>query len=69
MFPQKNWLGLNKGWEDLGEKESHNEVVVDNRIMRTITVHDFCGSIVHLGKEENGKLFMFCSKCLIKITY
>ncbi len=54
MFPRKSkYLKKNMGWEDLGE-------VIKSE------VHVYCGTRVFIGKE-NGKVFKFCPKCLVKV--
>lgn len=49
------------GWEDLGEFGCY----YDKKIKCNITInHKFCGSITHIGKEDE-KLFKFCPLCKI----
>lgn len=67
MFPQKSkFLKRPIGWEDLGKVGS----VLNSLNGKTVEVyecHNKCKEIVHIGKE-NGELFKFCPRCLIKLN-
>lgn len=62
-FPDKNWLGYPKGWEDLGEIEKEYKKR-DNGYQ--IESHTYCKTPTHIGKE-NLHLFKFCPRCMIKL--
>jgi len=65
-FPQRNWLGIPKGWEDLGKMEKSWEFEKGNYEYKA-DLHSFCKDIARVGKE-NGELFKFCARCKIKIN-
>ena len=52
------------GWEDLGEVNSSSKIV-DGKIEEFNQTHAFCNDTLHVGKE-NGELFKFCPRCLVK---
>ena len=66
-FPEKNWLGKTKGWQDLGPVNSKRTLVDGKNIETTTRVHRFCRTRVNVGKENTGELFYFCPRCLIEI--
>lgn len=67
MFPQKSkFLKRPIGWKDLNKMEGILDVENGKTVVIT-KVHNFCCTRLHIGKE-NGELFKFCPRCLIKIT-
>ncbi len=64
-FPEKTKvLKRPIGWEDLGEVEK--ATIVEDGITVYITdTHSLCKSRAHIGKE-NGELFKFCPRCLVR---
>ncbi len=68
MFPLKTKILKRPiGWVALGAVEDVGNF--DEKLgktMITFSYHSFCGTRVHIGKEED-KLFSFCPRCLIKI--
>jgi hypothetical protein len=68
MFPQKNWLGYNKNWEDLGERNYPKEYVkgsITGEYYIKREGCDVCGDVVHIGKEKE-EMFLFCPRCFRK---
>lgn len=63
-FPERNWLGSRKEWQDLGEIEGQGEII-DGKIFIRTTSCGFCNRTVHIGKEAN-MIFKFCPRCLVK---
>ena len=67
MFPDKKFFFFNDGWEDLGEENpKYQTVIVGKSQIGTVTTHDYCKTIIHIGRENN-KLFKFCPRCKVKI--
>jgi len=71
MFPEqkikKSWFGKkteNFGWEDLGEVGIELSVE-GGKTIRSQDSHTYCSLPLHIGKE-NGELFKFCPRCMIK---
>ena len=63
-FP-KTILSIGIGWSDLGRKSSwHKEG--NPYDVKTFSLHMYCKSRTNIGKE-NGKLFEFCPRCMVKI--
>lgn len=60
-FPDK-FLWFTRGWRDLGQVEGTTE---GKYII--FSSHKFCLTKCHIGRE-NGIVFMFCPRCLMKIT-
>ncbi len=54
------------GWEDLGEQQEHLSFK-EGVTMRSTTIHKFCHSTLHIGRDDQDSLFMFCARCLVKI--
>jgi len=52
------------GWEDIGEFNSSYKIV-DGEIVCLSQAHAFCNDTLRIGKE-NGELFKFCHRCLVK---
>lgn len=67
-FPNKNWWGIEKGWQDLGKTEKVYREEASGGTIYNYQGHIYCGTITHIGREENGQLFKFCPKCLIKLV-
>lgn len=65
-FPQKNWLGFPKGWQNLGKVSEftsvENGLSIENKL-----VCANCKDRIYIGREED-KVFHFCNKCLQKVT-
>ena len=72
MFPNyKNGIFFKKpnGWEDLGEVETKIIRLSNDKQLEEIEeVHTFCNTKAKIGRE-NGELFKFCPRCLVKLTY
>jgi len=66
MFPQKTFFGK-KGWKDLGEVEDNRQNGKDGKIELKWESCGYCYQRVHIGSED-GKLFKFCSRCLVKLN-
>ena len=64
-FPHKILGLLPIGWSDLGYVLKSTRVEARQTIT-SHTVHTFCNSWAKIGKEK-GELFMFCSRCMIKL--
>lgn len=62
-FPEKNWLGITKGWKNLGRKGSYYDMKINETLY---TIHELCGHRLYVGREGE-ELFNFCPVCLIKI--
>ncbi len=61
-FPNK-FLGIFPyGWKNKGKVGSN---YIGNDVIR-FKSHTFCDTRLNIGKE-NGELFMYCPKCLIKL--
>lgn len=60
-FPKK-FLWFPVGWSDRGRVEGKYK----SERLRRYEVHAFCNTTAHIGKEE-GELFKFCPRCLVKI--
>lgn len=65
-FPNKNWFGKNKGWENMGLVEPFHSINEEGKEIKTTDVHLFCKHQLRIGKE-NGVLFKFCPVCLVKV--
>ena len=52
------------GWEDGGKTGRYEEPNYSFRV--GFQIHEYCGEILHVGRE-NGEMFKFCPKCLVKI--
>lgn len=62
-FP-KTFLGFPKGWDDRGAVGS----TYDSKDGTYITLsHRFCKTTAHIGIENNGEVFRFCPKCMVKL--
>lgn len=59
-FPNK-FLWFTLGWKDLGKVNG----TYSGNCMTDIKAHDLCLTALHVGKE-NGRLFLFCPRCLVK---
>jgi hypothetical protein len=64
-FPDKNWLGIKRGWKDLGRIRPYHKEGDPIDYIRT-PIHAFCHSKLHIGKEGE-RLFQFCPRCLVEI--
>lgn len=67
-FPnyKKTWFSKKEdGWEDLGKVKGIPSVIDGKGITKTF-IHEVCGTTASVGKE-NGEIFHFCSRCLIRI--
>jgi hypothetical protein len=73
MFPKykiKKWLffkyKVKDGWEDLGKVG----VMLYNNVTNETyyRIHSFCGKRINIGRESNGNLFMYCPRCMVKVT-
>lgn len=67
MFPnyKKKFLvfKVTDGWEDLGEVDCYYDL---ERGALTILIHSLCSRVIKIGRE-NGELFKFCPRCMVKI--
>lgn len=62
-FPQKTkFLKRPIGWENLGKIGFNFKFREPSYI-----THNFCKTILKIGKE-NGELFKFCPRCMVKIN-
>ena len=62
MFPNKKFFFFPDGWEDLGEVNSYFRVGGTQEI---IIICNYCKCRLCIGRE-NGKLFKFCPRCMLK---
>lgn len=53
-------------WKDLGLTETHHKVI-NNEIVEVHEICPLCKNWLNVGKE-NGKTFLFCDRCLEKIS-
>ena len=66
MFPNKKGFFKKKdNWEDLG-KIKIISVIENDKSYSSRMLHSFCNTVIHIGRE-NGELFRFCPKCMIKV--
>ena len=70
MFPKhkRTWYGKKPdGWEDLVEEVDRKFWSAEHqRNMGECTTHDVCGQKAYIGRED-GKLFKFCPRCMVKV--
>lgn len=62
-FPEKNWLGFKKGWEDLGKIDA--KWVRDD--VYTQPICTFCRTPIRIGREKQ-RVFKYCPRCLMDVT-
>ena len=62
-FPERNWFGIPKGRQDRGEVES---IYLGKGVFQTRCCRD-CKSNARIGRENNLP-FVFCPKCLVKLS-
>lgn len=62
FFKKKIERKITNGWEALGEKKG----LTNEKGHFTTAVHAFCHTRVHVGRE-NGRLFIYCPMCMVKM--
>lgn len=63
-FPEKTFLGFPKDWEDRGDVAGE---YLGNNIERFRTC-GLCKTIARVGIDEDKLRFLYCSKCIKKLT-
>lgn len=73
MFPKykiKKILGIEikrrDNWEDLGKESSITSIEHGDEV-GSYRVHSFCGDRLSIGRDGDGTLFKFCSRCMVKV--
>lgn len=66
-FPERTIFGNPKGWKDKGEMAYRTVMMKNGDSYQTATICRKCNHICSVGIEE-GKAFLFCGVCELKIT-
>lgn len=61
-FPERNWFGMPKGWQDRGEVEKFYL----SEGWSQVGTCPSCHSRAKVGRQNN-EPFLFCPKCLVKL--
>lgn len=63
-FPDINWLGLNKGWEDRGLTGT---VWSSEMQSSSISICSDCNIRLRIGIDSDKSAFIYCPACLRKV--